>query len=196
MDETTLARALAEIDEEIAAAERSLEELRVQRRGAEAFMKRLGVPTPSTASPGDAPSTDGSAGRTPPARGHAAAGNTGAVADLLMRHPEGIALAEIKHALARTGTLLDADQVRSAVTYLRRKGQAEPVSRGRWRLILPAPTNAEDPADAAAGSSGLIPVSQEGGGASGTDTHRVRDDHSSWQAEHLDHGLGAPVVGA
>lgn len=83
--------------------------------------------------------------------------------------------------------------VSAILSRLSRAGQVERRSRGRY--AVPRPTNAESPAVAGL-SVPLAPAREEGGGADGTDTHRVRDDHSSWQAEHRDHGLGAPVVGA
>jgi len=81
--------------------------------------------------------------------------------------------------------------VGAILSRLKRNGKLELVSRGIYRL--PRPTNAESPKVATSGLSVLDPATQEGGGASGTDTHRVRDDPSSWPAEHLDHDLGAPV---
>jgi len=188
---TTFADALAQLDAEISATERALDDLRLQRKGAEAFMQRFGFDATVTADSASGVVAPASERVVRPVRANSVTGYTGSVADLLVQHPEGIALVEIKENLARQGTSIDADQVRSAVTYLRRKGQAEPVSRGIWRSVSLTPTNAESPA--ATGLSVLAPATQEGGGASGTDTHRVRDDPSSWQAEHLDHDLGAPV---
>ncbi len=187
---TTFADALAQLDAEISATEHALDDLRLQRKGAEAFMQRLGLDVTVTSDSASGVVTPAKARAVRPVRANSVTGYTGAVADLLVQHPEGIALVEIKENLARQGTSLDPDQVRSAVTYLRRKHQAEPVSRGIWRSVI-RPANADSPA--LTGLSVLVPATQEGGGASGTDTHRVRDDPSSWQAEHLDHDLGAPV---
>ncbi len=94
----------------------------------------------------------------------------------------------------------DEDQLRanlrSALFQLRKADEVVQVSPGmhiarHWR-----PQNAESPTVGAVGLSDPVPTTREGGGASGTDAHRVRDDTSSGQAEHLDHDLGAPVMGA
>lgn len=81
--------------------------------------------------------------------------------------------------------------VRSTLFQLVASGDLVKLGRGQHAASKWRPTNAESPA--ATGLSVLAPATQEGGGASGTDAHRVRDDSSFWQAEHLVHDLGAPV---
>ncbi len=183
MDTVTLASALAQIDAEIATAERNLEHLRMQRRGAEAFMQRLGIPVPSATalSTEDASPTVTRPPRTAsPGRSRAAAGgNTALVTEVLRRAPaEGVSLGETREALAREGYALDADQVRSAVTYLRRKGEAEPVARGRWRLVnmpVVGPSDADSPTVDAVGLSDGLDLTPEGG------------EHTDGQGSHHDH---------
>lgn len=185
MTTTSISEAVHDLDAEIAEAEARLAALRQERTAAERFLRRLGV----TAS--DSPQT------RPPARSNtqpvSGTSNTELVYDLLKQNPDGISLTELRRLLQEAGHEIDSDQVRSSVTYLRRKRQAEPLMRGTWRLVS-APTNAEGPATT---GPSVVPnpavTTQEGGGASGTDTHRVRDDPSSWRAEHLVHDLGAPV---
>jgi len=189
MDLDLLWQALAQIDEEIASAERSLDGLRMQRRGAEAFMQRFGLDVTVTADSASGVVTPAKARVVRPVRASPVTGYTGAVADLLVHHPEGIALVEIKENLARQGTSLDADQVRSAVTYLRRKGQAEPVSRGIWRSVSLTPTNAESPA-----STGLsvLPAPTEEGRTADVERLGDRDDHLSRRNDS--DGRGTPSV--
>ncbi len=88
-----------------------------------------------------------------------------------------------------TGAANHLNAVSAVLSRLARSNQLERRGRGLYAVLRP--TNADSPA--LTGLSVLDPATQEGGGASGTDTHRVRDDPSSWQAEHLDHDLGAPV---
>jgi hypothetical protein len=125
---------LNQLDVEIAEAEKRLEDLRVERRGAEALLARLPAPTTRarTSAPGQG------------------TGNAEIVAEILADAPEGIDLQAIEAATAERGTPLDYDQVRSAVTYLRRRGHAERVDRGVWRLwidsiSIPLPKDAESP---------------------------------------------------
>lgn len=140
-----LYRTVEQIDAEIAAAEARLGELRLERRGVDAILSRLGLaerPTPSDRQSGARAS---------------GTGNTQIVKVVLEGHPEGLDLRAIEAAVAETGTVLDGDQIRSAVTYLRRKSQAERIGRGVWRLT--PPTSAESPV--AAGPSVLTPHPEE-----------------------------------
>lgn len=120
--------ALGQLDAEIVEAERHLEGLRLQRLGAEAFLARL----PDS-------------GRTSPDRvsRRSSGGNAEIVAGILAEVPEGLDLRAIEAAAEAAGHTLNNEQIRSAVTYLRRRGDAERVGRGVWRLLTP--TNAESP---------------------------------------------------
>jgi len=185
----TLTRALAEIDAEIAATEETLGELRLQKLGAVALMRRVGVPVPVDSSAlmnrGDGVSQD-----RPVIRRVPTPGNADLVAKVLRQTGQALSLTEIKDTLSRNGHDLAADQVRSSVTYLRRKKRAEPVTRGYWRLCEESPQNAED-ADAttASASSGTSELDQEGGtdfldDDKHRDSYRVedhRDSDTRWQ---------------
>ncbi len=188
MTTTSISEAVHDLDAEIAEAEARLAALRQERTAAERFLRRLGV----TAS--DSLQTRPPAhSNTQPVSGTS---NTELVYDLLKQNPDGISLTELRRLLQEVGHEIDGDQVRSSVTYLRRKRQAEPLTRGTWRLV-PAPTNAEGPATT--GPSAVpnpAATTQEGGGASGTGTHRVRDDSPVRQTDHLAHAFGAPIEGA
>jgi hypothetical protein len=141
-----LKAALAQIDADIDEAEGRLEDLRLQRRGAEALLSRMGIPVPL--------SGEGAESRVEP-REYAAGGNASLVYAVLKDAGEGMSLREIESMLADAGHRLDYDQVRSAVTYLSRKKDAERVGRGVWRLrvvhrhddaeqnvvLVPAPTH-------------------------------------------------------
>ena len=122
------------------------------------------------------------------------------VADLLRRENRPWSTDEIAGAIRSEYPDTDDDRfranVRSALYQMKESGDALKVARGVYLAAQWLPPNVEGPEAGTSGPSIPNPTSEEGGGASGTDTHRVRDDHSSWKAEHLDHDLGAPVVGA
>lgn len=126
-----LLAALATIDGEVAAAECRVTELRLERRGAEALLKRLGVSVTVDA-PLDA-ETIGPRAVSVPRRGPAS-GNAEIVAKLLGTRPTGATLAVLVDMASQQGTPLENDQVRSAVAYLNRRGEVERLSRGLWRL--------------------------------------------------------------
>ncbi len=129
---------LGEIISEIAAAEEWVEELRLQRRGVEAVLSRLHlVPTAASQPQQEAP-----APRQPSPSSRANSGNTAIVADILSESPDGMHLHMIEAKTAERGTPLDNEQVRGAVTYLKRVGRADRLNRGVWRLI---PTDASGP---------------------------------------------------
>jgi hypothetical protein len=145
-----IAAALVDIDTEIAATQERLEALRLERRGAEALLRRLRLPTDA------APSPAGSATRA------SGTGNTAIVANILSEYPDGLHLSEIEAKTAERDTPLDNEQVRGAVTYLKRVNRAERRGRGVWRLL--AHTDEESP-----GPSGLsvVPTSSQEGVATG-----------------------------
>jgi len=179
MNTNELEVALAEIDADIAAAEQALDELRLQRLGAQALLARMGN------RPGRAESTAREPVATPPGTGP-----KDLVTNLLSRHPAGLHINDIRSKLEVEGHALYSEQVRSAVTYLKRKGKAETVARGVWRLVGPdyAPTNAEATADTVA-SDVPVPTSER----SDLD---ATDASSSAEADDLDHArMGAPVGG-
>lgn len=123
-----------------------------------------------------------------------------AVRDLMNRTPRSLTNDLVQDEIAALFPERTADQLRSNIrsTLYQLVQSGELVKQGRGEHIAAKwlSKNAESPTVDAVGLSVPVPAEQEGGGASGTDTHRVRDDPSSWQAEHLDHDLGAPVVGA
>jgi len=131
-----------EIDSEIAEVSATLERLRVERVGVDALLNRLGLndrPSPSRQSGPRVGATTGT-------------GNTEVVRSVLAEHPHGLDLRAIESAVADSGHELNGEQVRSAVTYLRRRGLAVRVERGVWRLVGPddlvpsnTPTDTESP---------------------------------------------------
>jgi hypothetical protein len=146
---TDIHNALGQIDAEIAEVERTLEELRLQRRGAEALLARL-------------PKLDRSASTVTAAR-RSSGGNAEIVVDVLANAPEGLDLGAIEAAATEAGHPLDNEQVRSAVAYLRRRGDVERVRRGVWRLLIS--TNAES---AETPALSVLPTPPSEGVVSGT----------------------------
>ncbi len=174
---TDLLAALAAIDSEIAEAEERIAGLRLERRGADALLKRLGVST-SDASEVPAPHVvETPRVRVDQSKFRLAEGNAKYVADVLANADEkGMSLGAIEQKLAAQGTPLDNDQVRSAVTYLKRKDLAETVTRGMWRMVreAPSPTDADSPTETV-GLSNQLDLAPEGG------------EHTDGQGIHHDH---------
>ncbi len=125
-----LVAVLDEIANEIATAEEWLEELRLQRRGVEAVLTRLHLLPAASAQPQQL-----SMPQRPSPTSRANSGNTAIVADILRESPDGLHLHMIEAKTVERGTPLDNEQVRGAVTYLKRVGRAERAGRGVWRLI-------------------------------------------------------------
>jgi hypothetical protein len=169
---TELLSVVAAIDTEIAQAEQELETLRLQRIGAEALLRRMGLsaePNPNT------PSRSSPTELTSPS-----SGNAEFVASLLAGNAEGLTLAAIEGLAAEHGKPLNNDQVRSAVTYLKRRGQAERLGRGLWRLVG---------AEARSDSDGTVPISElHISGAEGTEEESAEDGGSR------DHAGASPAL--
>jgi hypothetical protein len=180
-----LQETLAALDEEINAAQARVEELKLERQGVHAALKRFASePSPPQ------PSTDRS--RPPLARPVPTYGEglSERVLSLLRGADAPVSVNEIVDS-----TGLTKDQVRSALGYLKRRGDIERVSRGLWLPTSPTEPDAA-PAATTGAASGSIHPTTNGGGASGTDSHRVRDDDLLSTADHRVHDHGAPVVGA
>ena len=127
---------LALLDDKIAvaehavkAAERKLEQARIERAGAEAFINMLESATET------APSQQGST-------------NTSVVLAVLQAHPGNIRLDDIPRLTAEQGgPELNIDQVKAALKYLGRRGDVENVRRGIWRAKTDSPANTDGPAE-------------------------------------------------
>jgi hypothetical protein len=166
-----LLAALAAIDADVAEAEEHLRKLRAERSGAEALLARLGVTAASSpkSPPTEAPPTSDVRGAR-----SARSGNAKAIAGIMAEHPKGVSLVKLAD-IAAAKLDLSYDQTRSAVTYLKRQGQADTVRRGVWRLV-------DTPRDAAP------PVA---GGVSGGDRSNS-EDRSSQQEEGVPDGTIFP----
>lgn len=145
---------LGGLDEKIVRLEAELGAARAQRSGAVIFIESLpddedtqaDLPTDVTVTDETAPTvrTIKHSRRAP------AIGTTALVFQIISEHPDGVHIQDIGAAADERGQQLDPEQVRSAVTYLRRRGDAENISRGVWKLKDDtSPTNAEGPTDAA-----------------------------------------------
>ena len=130
--EHELAAARAGVEEAL----QKLAQAQAMRSGAEAF---IGVLEAETVRPNAMSSL--SALRRPAERTFRQIGPTDVVYRILSDHPEGIDLHDVSRIADEQGSGLNAEQVRSAVTYLRRRGDAENVARGVWRLVGATPTN-------------------------------------------------------
>lgn len=148
---------LALLDDKIAAAERAVEDAqrklmsaRTERAGAEAFINLLEASTEP-----DQPSAE--TGRS--VNGD---GISSIVLAILQAHPEGVRLDDVPRLAAEQGgPALEPQQVRSAVKYLGRRGDAENIRRGLWRPKTDASTNADGPAEAGPSDVTSLPVPAE-----------------------------------
>jgi hypothetical protein len=91
-------------------------------------------------------------------------GNADIIGAIIAESPDGIHLRDIQRIVAERGHDFDGEQVRSSVTYLRRRGDAENIGRGVWRPTSPkAAVDKNDPA-AEAGPFSIAPLVVAGGG--------------------------------
>ena len=179
MDNDEVTAVLAEIDADIAAAEYALEKLQLQRVGAEAFLARV-----------NRQRSRGATGRVTPSTG-AEAGNKDFVAGLLVDYPDGLHLDKIRALASEHGRQLDSEQVRSAVTYLKRRGQAEAVTRGVWRLVGSGGTT-DTSAPVATGAEASETTRARGGeDTSGHDDHDPNHHSPEWDRDRR----GDPAIG-
>jgi hypothetical protein len=136
---------VAKAERDLVAAQQRLAEARERRAGAQAFItvleSEMGHPHRPASSSG-----------TP--------GPTLVVESILRDHPAGLDMASIQEIAVREG--VTGEQVRSAVTYLRRRGDAENMSRGVWRIAERA-TNEDGPAEARPLTLAPAPLSPEAG---------------------------------
>ena len=166
---------LAEIDAEITAAEQGLDELRLQRLGAEALLARLRRNSPP------------SAGITPATSVHT--GNKDFIAALLAPHESGLNIRDIEAKAAERGRELNSEQVRSALTYLKRRGKAERVARGVWRLVdldaADGPRDTSAPSVDAEGAEDRVTEQGEGGEylVPAQDAHDPNHSSSEWDRD-------------
>lgn len=126
----------------VARAEKDLATLLAQREGAEAFLALLSEPEPARSR-----TTNG--------------GLSALVRDIIAEHPEGISNGSIGAIAMSRGHELDNEQVRSAVTYLCRRGDAEKIGRGLTRLKDAGPTDENGPSDAGPFTLSSLPVASE-----------------------------------
>ncbi len=134
-DDVTHARA------EYEAAGQRLAEAEKRRSGAAAFIALL--EQEADASPAEPPAM--TFGPLPRIRkGSPATGVTAMVEEIMRAHPDGIDIHDVQRIAGEQGHDLNGEQVRSAVTYLRRRGDAENVGRGVWRLKPGASTQDSD----------------------------------------------------
>lgn len=157
--------AIADIDREIESTEERLTELRIERRGAEAVRVRI-VRLAHVA---------------PVAPTQERSGNKAEVESILREFPDGLSLSDLEGQAAERGLSLAGDQIRSAVTYLKRRGKAESPRRGHWRLV--PPTNSETDADTSVSDG---ETTTGGGGEEGRaqDAHDPDNDEAGWNSDH------------
>lgn len=127
-----------------AAAEQAEHDARLKRAGAEALIQALEASEreSGTSTPHGSTVHSSISAR----RGASTVGTTAVVENIIRTHPNGIHIQEVGIIAAEQGHVIDSEQVRSAVTYLRRRGDAENIARGVWRPTSP-PTNTNGPTE-------------------------------------------------
>lgn len=133
--------ALARLDTEIADTEAKLDDLRLKRTGAEAFLAYM-TPVAATVARQHVEKTPSTA--------------AGGPADVVWRTiPINMQFGvdDVLHYVADAGVNLTREQVRNAIHYLVRKGALTKVGRGTWRRDTEAPavTGASDQSDTTLG---------------------------------------------
>lgn len=187
MNTQSIEEELRQIESEIAVTEASLERLRLEKLGAQALMARMDKSRGTATLTGSGTRTAGGPAKsgTTPAR----LGNKDFIEQMLRDFPEGLHISDMQARALQAGRELNSEQVRSAVTYLKRKGKAETVTRGVWRLVgADAPTNAE--ATVSAVASDVPALTSE------RSSDDAKQASSSVQADDQHHSrMGATVGG-
>lgn len=157
----------------VAEAEAKLDDLRVTRRGADAFRAYATTGTRRR------PPTQPAASR------HAPSGQTAIMQEVVQANLNRVITnSEAQQLAAERGHTLDAEQVRNALSYLHRKGVLRKgAKRGTWI----AHTDTEAPADTGA-SDGNTPSDREGGV-----THEADETPSPPAEDHHHPQLGASI---
>jgi hypothetical protein len=150
-DKVVLAeRAVEDAQRAVVVAQDALVDARTKRDGASTFIDML----EAIDNVQDAP--------MPPRAG--SDGISAAVLAVLNAHPEGVRVEDIPRlAVQQGGPELEPVQVRSAVKYLGRRGDAVNVRRGFWRPKTTASTNTDGPAEAGPSDEAPPPVLTEVG---------------------------------
>lgn len=155
--------ALTRLDADIEAAERHLAELRLKRKGAEAFLAYM--------EPDAIPAPRSGVAQVEPDLFHdvvASFGHDTFTVDVILR------------AVSERGTEMTREQVRNRIHYMVRKGVIASVRRGAWRF-----KDSETPVTAGV-SVGNTPSIQEGG-----DSHETRQTAQAESNYHPQ--LGASI---
>ena len=181
-----LVETLTGLDEEITAAQATVARLTLERQGVEAALRRFGD-TSTTIPASPAPAAD--EGALPSdVRPKEQADNsviTSRVLDLLHNAGGPLHIGDIAETLD-----LDVTQARSAVAYLKRKGEVRNIDRGLWQAGAPTDiaakwdTDTETPA--ATGVSGTAPTSGPGGDDDQAQAQDHRHDLHGRNGVHLD----------
>jgi len=185
MDLSQFNEALNRLDVEIVAAEERLADLRLKRKGAEAFLSYMQPSGPAVAHrKTDAPQLAARRSTLPTS---GVVGVTDFVASIAQANPEVIVTIDFVLDQTRAqGREFTREQVKNALHYLARKGVLVKSSdRGSWQL----PTDTETPAAATGVSVGNVLPHQEGG-----DSHETTEPTASTAEDHSDLQLGASIT--
>jgi hypothetical protein len=174
---------LAALDDEIAAAQTTVDRLMLERQGVETALRRFGYTSP-TSPVTRSPAIPGPAGDKqalpsdvrPRQTGNAAL--TSRVLDTLVTSGAPMRVGEVAELLD-----LDITQVRSAVAYLHRKHRVSNPRRGFWQAIVDTETVSASTETNTVSATPLLPR-QKGGDARGPG---FDFDRAPW------HGHRAPV---
>ncbi len=183
LTQRTIQEALARLDAEIAAAEAKLQDLRVKRQGADAFLEYAvgvfgGVPTDLRTKAPAARRTGVNTGNTALIEAAVRATGTSTVSVEDVVQDEGVIAAG-----------LDRMQVRNGLHYLSRKGLLDSAGRrGLWRLA-----NDPDLTETSAGAELSVPPTRVEGGENTDDPTSHNRGHDFSGRNHDSDHLGAAV---
>lgn len=129
---------LTALDDELTAAQATVDRLLLERQGVETALRRFGYTSPSgpaTSGPATGPATDKEALQSDVRPEQTDTALTSRVLDMLRTAGVPTRVAEIAESLN-----LDITQVRSAVAYLHRKHRVHNPRRGFWQAIIDTET--------------------------------------------------------
>lgn len=185
--ETQFSLALARLDAEIMETEARLQDLRLRRKGAQAFLEYMEDGVVPTRPTGGQPSTTAPAPEVREARASTSGGSAVAVMDVFKRTPDVVlGIDDVHKEAAKDGHTFTRIQIRNSLHYATRQGWISKAGRrGSWILrnaSAPAVTGAEETEVSTSDSS-----IQEGGSDHGSEFLRGRAESASGSQTLHDH---------
>lgn len=185
--DTQFLLALARLDAEITETEARLQDLRLRRRGAQAFLEYMEDDSPIKQASSIRPSTATSGPETPDTLASTSGGSAEAVMEVFRRTPDVVlGIDDVHKEVTKDGHSFTRIQIRNSLHYATRKGWiSKSGRRGSWVL-----TNASAPVAPGAEDSEKLTSDfsmQEGGSEDGSESLRGRVDSAVGPQDLHDH---------